>query len=306
MAKNARVGNYGRSRPVFLITFRDRTNLVVKGEMNARRQGTGQQSLKWEGKMMRQVSPPVKINLLKEDEIRTLNELQEVVFAYVPFGSRSRVPPVAPSIARAYLVDLIDSGLFLFYKMPYLEGLHDGDLEKKDEEGKIRFYQTLCKPSVLREMGRVIAADLFNGNNDRFNSKTGRLNNASNLILQRMQDGTDRIIGLDFYQTDGEGFCDLYKPIPTDWGGYHLRTPETRAAFAQMVVEGLTEHFLQNSDGLGYVLGLEFDGSHAWQILNGMNEGVELMKSYLNRRYSMGKPVNSAIRDRARLLGWIT
>ncbi|MGH8548618.1 MAG: hypothetical protein ACRERU_08475, partial [Methylococcales bacterium] len=76
-------GNWGKSRPIFSIEFRDVSKLVLKGEFKQSRLPgkLAAQSLKFDSRIMKQVSPEAKIKLISETECTVLVGLMRRHFA---------------------------------------------------------------------------------------------------------------------------------------------------------------------------------------------------------------------------------
>jgi hypothetical protein len=82
-------------------------------------------------------------------------------------------------------------------------------------------------------LGKIVAVDQLNGNNDRFNAM-GELANAGNLLFQENDNGNITPVGLDFFQAQGDAANLLEKPpepqaldrqrrlVKVLWGGRNL------------------------------------------------------------------------------------
>lgn len=274
------------ARPVFQLTFRDGTSLVIKmeGSGNPRNHGS---NLQWGSKLMRQVSPQMKVQVLDPAEVLVLRGLPAMAFTSRP--------------GRLYFEHLMflttqyGDGM-VWCKMPFLGGLYS--IEKGAAENVEQLFETLSKPSYLQTFGRILAIDLFIGNTDRIDPTNGHVQNAGNIMFQKLAEGQLMMVGLDYYESAGE-LSDLHGPIPYGWGGEYLRNDSTRQRFADLVVAGLNELFQKK---FHFDIG-EFGGGHAWQIAHGMRDGVEVLHQFLSRRLRL-KNVPRPILERAMRLGW--
>lgn len=281
----------GQTRPVFRITFRDGSALVVKAESGGTDRDVNK-NVAWGGKLMRQVSPLMKVQLLSQDEVRELRAISPMAFT--------------PRNARAYLTDLLDAtqlGIFVWMKMPYINRLQDADdaLKKDKETGfekAFELYETLNKAQTMRMFGKILAIDLFIGNADRVDPITGRIQNTGNIIFQRLGDGSMSMIGLDYYEASGE-FSNLSSTfIHPRWGGLHLLNTNTMDNFAMMVIRGLNQMFEEAKVDVDH-----FTPGHAFQMRIGMEEGVEILREYISRRLRT-KTVTQGVLARAVRLNW--
>ncbi len=276
----------GQTRPVFRITFRDNSALVVKAESG----GTGRdvdKNLAWGAKLMRQVNPQLKVQLLTQDEVRELRGISPMAFT--------------PRNARAYLGDLLDAtqaGIFVWMKMPYINRLQDADDALKGENRALELYDTLSQSHTMRMFGKILAVDLFIGNADRVDPLTGRIQNTGNVIFQRLGDGSLSMIGLDFYEASGE-FSNLSSTfIHPRWGGLHLLNTNTMDNFAMMVIRGLNQMFEEARMDFDH-----FTPGHAFQLRIGMEEGVEALREFISKRLR-AKTVQQGVLARAVRLNW--
>jgi hypothetical protein len=282
----------GNCRPVFKLSFRDGSDMVIKmeGSGNPRNHGP---NLQWGGKMMRQVTPQLKVQTLERDEIQVLQNLSAMAFA-TRLSHR-----FFEEVFEAYAMGGGDGNVWC--KMPFLTGLYSAESAlKQGGEAAEQLYETLSKATCLRMFGKILAIDLFLGNCDRIDPTTGRVQNSGNIMFQRMGDGQSMMIGLDYYENSGE-LSNLHGPIPRDWGGEFLRNHGTCLQFANTVVSGLNGMFTKE-------FGIEiedFTQGHAWQIANGMQEGIDALHQYFSRRMA-NKTLPKPILDRAIKLGWYT
>jgi hypothetical protein len=279
----------GNCRPVFKLNLRDGSEMVIKleGSGNDRNHAP---NLQWGGKMMRQVTPQLKVQNLEPDEIQVLASLSPMVFT-------SRLG--RQFFDMVFRESQMNPGGNVWCKMPFLTGLYSAEKALTEGgESAEKLYETLSTPSHLRMFGKILAIDLFIGNCDRVDPTSGRIQNSGNIMFQRMGDGQLMMIGLDYYESSGE-LSNLHGPIPRDWGGEFLRNNNTQLQFANTVAAGLNRMFTQE-----FRIEIEdFTQGHAWQIAHGMQEGVEALHQYLSRRLA-NKTLPQPILARAIRLGW--
>jgi hypothetical protein len=95
--------------------------------------------------------------------------------------------------------------------MPFVTGLSDADFVGEDPQGDwvvdlVQLKEVIVKlfdDAVWRELGKVVAVDIFNGNNDRFDSGTGEWINRGNIMF--LAGGQTTVIGLDTFDPDRMG-----------------------------------------------------------------------------------------------------
>jgi hypothetical protein len=90
--------------------------------------------------------------------------------------------------------------------MPYAAGLEDAqltDVNKNPVKSLIkRNIQRFSDDAVWYDLGKVVAVDVFNGNNDRFDIATGKWMNYGNIMF--LAHGTTRVVGLDMFDPNGD------------------------------------------------------------------------------------------------------
>ncbi len=146
-----------QERPVYFVTLggAPQPTLVVKGENIAEHRSDAAVSVKWASKMMKNVNNPlVNIKVLTDDEWRAFRRAATVSF-----------PPDSRQQANL-------RGQYIWVKMPYVAGLSDADFVNEDATTSIAGVRDLLgrflNERAWRELGNVVAVDLFTGNNDRF------------------------------------------------------------------------------------------------------------------------------------------
>ncbi len=174
-------------RPVFFIKLNNQLqpSLVIKGET-----GIGQDvelSVKWGSKFMKNINDNrVNTKILDAAEV---NEFRRGVQVYGDPNKRS-------------YASLNDANT-TWVKMPFVAGLSDADTWDDDGRKSTNDIKDIIskftKPEVWVDLGKVIAVDLFNGNNDRFDTN-GDWINKGNIMFTPKAGGGLKVIGLDTYQ----------------------------------------------------------------------------------------------------------
>jgi len=279
----------GDRRPVFKVTFMDLSSIVIKAESVGNGGIESNQDLIWGGKLMRQVSPEMKVQLLADHELAMLRRIANEQILSVDMHARGREYLRQLTLPEAAQV-------FKWVKLPYIPGMHDGEGPLERGGDAVAFYRALKQKEALRKLGRIIAIDLFIGNGDRFCPVTGEVVNPGNIIYQRLANGATNMIGLDYYESMSMDSHFLRNLEPT-WGGRHLRSRPSVDAFAKLVKYGLNAKFAE----AGIVKRLK----SSYEIAVGMRQGVDAIRQYLNSRDARGKGMNPGVRHRAAVLGWV-
>lgn len=192
-----------KKRPVYFLKLNGAAspNLVVKGEQysaSIKEERDLEISIAWGSKLMKNVQhsmvntkimAPTEIQLFKAAvHAKYTQPDQEFQFA---FGGAA----------------------YKWVKMPFVAGLSDADVneERKFKSGDTHYTLDVFTVTKLKEainklsdesvwfaLGKVVAVDIFNGNNDRFNIKTGSWDNLGNVMFENGS-GQMRVIGLDTF-----------------------------------------------------------------------------------------------------------
>jgi hypothetical protein len=190
-----------------------------------------------------------------------------------------------------------------------MEAVNVTDIEKAleqrmsgDKTSLQAFAATLNAPGGLEKLGKIIAADLFNGNRDRFypgkaSSKTigGVTINLRCLVnvgnVFRVETDTGSEVGaLDFVDPNAL-FKDISEPLEQGearagklWPGRLLANKKERNAFAEDVVHDLEAILSPRKSTFSLKTKLKFGA--AGRVANGMVEGAKLIKSKLESKYN--------------------
>ncbi|MGE5570340.1 MAG: hypothetical protein ACM3S5_14990 [Rhodospirillales bacterium] len=224
-------------RPVYFLTLQPSTtpNLVVKGETRGAA-GSPEVSIHWSSKLMKNVN-----NKLVNTKIMTPQEIQAFrAFAHTHF------PPTSSQYQNSNVN-------YIWVKMPMVQGLsdadflvHNGNFGTADVSKIQAAISKLDDDKVWSELGKVVAVDIFNGNNDRFDTTTGQWQNYGNIMF--LASGATKVIGLDTYDPNSPT-ADL-----ASGGAYPelltLIDPVKRAAFALASVKSVGDVFRRELAGV--------------------------------------------------------
>jgi hypothetical protein len=234
-----------KNRPVYFLKLNNSPtpNLVVKGEQgtdkNQKLNNEIKVSIQWGSKLMKNVQ-----NNLVNTKIMDPNEAN--VFLQAAKAAFTAGTPQHNNVTAA-------AGSYNWVKMPYVANLSDTDfLDEDTKNAKVDDAQTaivkLADEAVWRELGVVVAVDIFNGNNDRFVLKTGKWQNYGNIMFQMTPNPA--VIGLDTF--DGAGWDpefsnghanlvqgDTYEELKI------LNDPSLQRQFAEKCAKGVGTAFLQ-------------------------------------------------------------
>ena len=116
--------------------------IKMEGSGNSRNHAP---NLQWGGKMMRQVTPQLKVQVLERDEIQALQSLTAVAFA--------------TRLSHRFFQDVFEAFTMggdgnVWCKMPFLTGLYSAESAlKQGGAAAEKLYETLSKPTCLRMFG---------------------------------------------------------------------------------------------------------------------------------------------------------
>jgi hypothetical protein len=298
-----------RDRPVFFVKLNGSPteNLVIKGDVVTDHSET---SIPWGSKMMKNVQNSlVNVKLMKPDEIV---EFQQAAHATFDEGTPQHT---------------FSTGDFCWVKMPFVAGLTDGDFidEKTNKVNGKTLREVVTKFSntaVWAELGKVVAVDVFIGNNDRFvvtpdgNSKPGDWQNLGNVMFLSPGFGhTTPVIGLDIF--DANSNVSNLQSV----GGFEqlkvLKDANKRNEYAlacargvgnkikaRMKLAGVYKLTMKIPQGDGYTTltitpetAENLFEAYADDFSIGLNMGAQQLKLYLQQKvqqYMPGRPLNGA------------
>ncbi len=228
------------SRPVYFLRLNGASdpNVVVKGEPATAPFATTDEvktSIKWGSKLMKNVNnESVNTKIMTPQEVAVFKRFALTAF---PRGSKQfdTVAPGGPN--------------YNWVKMPYVAGLSDAEVYENRQTDFGAIKKNIVKFSdeaIWTDLGKIVAVDVFNGNCDRFDTKTGGWVNKGNVMF--LTGGPTKVIGLDTFDpyseqsnlTKSGGFEELRK----------LVDPGQRRTFATAVVRSVGSE-LKRSLGKG-------------------------------------------------------
>lgn len=253
------------------------------------------------------VAPDAKFKILTPAELGALNSFisayEQIAEEYGRMGMAFN-PDEAPAVK-----DLKQSMTFgaPFVKMDALQGVTDlqGALEARlqgDKTDLRAFAATLNAPGGLERLGKIIAADLFNGNSDRFWPGTPRqfriggmtfnlrcLQNVGN-VFRVNNSGVSEVGALDFVDPNSR-WKDINIPLAQaeasvgrEWSGRTLAEKVKRDSFAKDVVFDLETTLSPRKST--FSLRSKLNGDAATRVANGMVQGAQLIKAKLELKYN--------------------
>jgi hypothetical protein len=314
-------------RPVFLIVAKDRSNVVVKQE-NAP-VANDASNLRFANKAMGAVSAGAKGKILSAGEVQALTDYAwfEITIAQI---TSQTVPPDLDAFSQC----LPQGGVW--YKMEKADGLLGLDtavqraLNNGDKSLVRQIATALNAPGGLEMLGKIVAADFFSANTDRFNvaallkGREGQKNlrvqggrfdvlqNIGNVLLS-VQQGILKPIGLDAYEAASQ-FRDMDKTVQQlelkasggeKWPGRRLAANEGafRKAFAKAVVSDLEAAWGPRNRKIAFATTTRLESDAAKRIAIGMDQGIMEMRNRLSK-WKGKADCPAGLADRLGVLGW--
>ncbi len=183
-------------KPIYFVKLNgaQQATLVIKGENVMRANEDNEDalvSISWSSKIMKNIN-----NSQVNSKIMAPNEITEFMRA-----ARLAFPQGSD---QAHHLNMPNN----WVKMPKVDNLSDTDYLVRDNEGfsheKLslvkKTIKMLSEDNVWYELGKVVAVDLFNGNNDRFDDR-GLWINKGNIMFTG-----NNVIGLDTFDPSGTNF----------------------------------------------------------------------------------------------------
>lgn len=307
------VVNLSANRPVFLVTATDRSHVVIKQEVQVHANDV--QNMKFALKAVKTVSPAAAGKTLTIAEVQVLQEYVDM-HEYI---ADATMKPLSADLT--YLKQLLTAN-GMWYKMEKADGIVNiEDAKNKAAAGDKTDVRAIAAafsaPDGLEALGRIIAADLWSGNNDRFApGGTGGngyqvCQNPGNVLLATQ--GSLKPIGLDAYEAMGV-FRNYNATIAQlegadEWGGRLLAdTPGARQrlkAFCTLVIADL-ETLLgpRNRRGLGRLGRTSRLPSNAvTRLQHGVISGSLPIRAKMRQLAGRPNPPVGLI-DRLTIVGW--
>ncbi len=308
-----RIVGLSPGRPVYLATALDNSTIVLKNELQIH--ANDPQNLKMALKTAKTVSPGAAGKLLTADEVQVIQEYfdQKVYIADV--------------VMQPLSADMQDLGHTLaahgmWYKMAKAEGIVSiEDAQQRalagDKTDVRAIADALGAADGLESMGRIIAADLWNGNSDRFSPSGGAggyrvLVNAGNVLLAfHGNQNTLKPIGLDAYEAMGM-FRNYQQTIPNlegidQWSGRLLaNTPASNVAlktFCDSAIADIEDVLGPRNRKFRFAKTRRLPSNAANRLQHGVLAGALPIKAKM--RMLAGRPNPSpGLISRLQTLGW--
>lgn len=185
-----------KDRPVFFLKLNNSPswNLVVKGDARKDDREAGRNSIVWSSKIMKHTN-----NKLVNTKLMDSNEILHFTNSARSFFTNTQSEEYIQSVEAA------QANIFEWVKMPFVQGLSDADfLEQKRDKFDVaqELILKFMSEDIWRELGVVVAADIFNGNSDRFDISNGKWINRGNIMF--VAGGDTSVIGLDAYDPNSQ------------------------------------------------------------------------------------------------------
>ncbi len=210
-----------------------------------------------------------------------------------------------------YTQEKVDQAADMWIIMDAQKGLDDlkGMMKSPDASKILRTLTDLQKDYNLAALGRILAVDMFVGNNDRFNFQRGTIQNFGNVFFVN-QDGAFSIRGLDPVDPGGQNKFneELFKQeqnIRQDWQGAKLNDDEHLKWVASMALDAVVAALkpkLHKYQQLRFAF--SFGATEKLKVYLGIKEGVERIRAICV--LMMKSPRRPAgLQSRMAALGWL-
>lgn len=318
-------------RPVYLLVGSDESCIVIKQEVGAAQDAA---NLKFVNRAMRTVSPAFASKVCTPNEVTVLNDFVQ----WMAWTTNHFSLPYPAEID--HLEKSLKNG-GVWFKMEKAEGILDlkeavqKALNQQDKSGIRKITKALNATGGLEAVGKIIVADLFSGNTDRFNPyntdyfsndvvPAGDINprtqtkfhvmlNLGNVLVS-VQNKKLRPIGLDAYEAQGE-WRQMDKKVSVleskneKWPGRHLMNDSNeekwRKDFAAMVAADLEAALGPRNRKVAWGRTQRLQKNAATRIFNGMEAGIrELKTNFAQYVRKQGAQRPAGLTDRLQILGW--
>lgn len=301
-------------KPIYKVYMNDgdQPTLVVKGEYKGYNDDDGGRSAVWSSKLMAKVSDPVvKVKVLTREELNIVAgaviKIDAQQNVYFKEGNLNWVKmSFIPSVTTADVY--VDNNAY--------NNTNNNNKSNIEAERLAEVIYYLEQDICWYSLGKVTAADIFNGNNDRltfewndpgnFGSLQVFLGNAGNIMFGRI-DGFMQLIGLDAFHASqfNSGISNLTSETATLWPILGVLSDdfplEQKLQFsAKCVVAVGTELFrAAKKSGVEQVFIGTLDGGYALEcaklknrfepkrhaFCRGLEDGIDALKEYLTSKY---------------------
>jgi len=292
IAAPTEVENIAPGHPVWKVTMTGNHSVIVKAEnsMGARSRDAGLVSAAFGVMLMAAVTPGMEAVKLSQNEYRALWDVNQ-----------THVKPQANDhgvAAKALLTDILKTNIdkFIVFKMPFVPNLLALDKAKQTNK-TAEFAQHLVDDDYAAtvELGKILAVDLFIGNDDRF-AENGDLINPGNVLLHKDSHNKWHAIGLDHYSSGGQ-HSNLATPAPQGWGGTRLNTLSLLVNFAGKIKTALNATGTRQNQPA-----LNLQAKFQDKLAQGLAEGAAMIRSTV--QHAEPSTIPDGVKSRFQTLHW--
>jgi hypothetical protein len=230
-------------------------------------------------------------------------------------------PPMPPPVRGAALQRMQTSVWIVMHAKSNLKDLEGAGKKRQDgDKTDVKaIAKALNEPGTLAKLGEIIAADAFNGNQDRVNfegrgkpwEESGEslecIQNPGNFFVAQ-QGGKTTVLGLDSFDPTNQ-----FKNLDTfakasdgfNYPGTILRQDAgpARQALAQKIVNDMGTILGPRNRKIIFARTKRLPPDATARIVRGMQSGALKILNHLKDKYR-GRPQSPAFQERLRALGW--
>ncbi len=312
--------------PVFLVNIENGCFVVKAEDTQVNR------NLKDQLEIMNVIDPNAFTRVLTKPELMGLRDwvrqngdsLEETRNGYMLDKlSGALRPPMPPPMRGAAIQRMQESVWIVMHAKANLKDL-EGAGKKRQEGDKTEVREiakALNEPGTLEKLGEIIAADAFNGNQDRVNfeghgkrwEENGQkfslecIQNPGNFFVAQ-QGGKSTVFGLDSFDPTNQ-FKDLDTFAKASDGfnypGTVLRQDAgpARQALAQKIVNDMEMILGPRNRKIIFASTKRLPQDATARLVRGMQSGALKILNHLKSKYR-GRPQSQAFQERLRALGW--
>lgn len=305
---------------VYLLSSQDGSEVVIKTD------AVFQTQIKSAGAIVKAVDPAVKMKILTAAEIDQLKDYVKYIDEMTAYFSDLRVEPFfleRQKMAVGKLKESLTFG-FPFAKMTKqtIHNIEDAAIARgTGNKSVVRdFVTTLRAEGGLEKLGQVVAADLFNGNTDRFMPDTSSqktigpftftfktLVNAGNVMIIADGNGGFTATLLDYVDPQSK-FKDMNVPLATGenggerWPGRVLVDKAQRKKYAKEIIADLEN--LLNPKKHRLCMKTKLGSNASSRLEAGMVAGALMIRQRLEVKFNPNRWTPGAT-DRHRLMSQV-
>lgn len=301
----------GESRPVFLLTFADRSQRVLKGEITDQ---SGNEGAEFIASLQSVVGADLGVLILSPEDIAELADMRKDII----HNGAGRHPHAAT--INAFIKDMATSNMFIFYTMTFVSDLKslesqahqtkkNGDERALDKMGVVKLARRMVQDrTLLPALGKVVAVDIFCGNADRF-GPDGKIVNSGNILFRKNLDKTYTPVGIDFFDVQGE-FSKMTTPLlpgqMVNWPGLMLSAGNAQqlAAFASKAMMSLNASFRASMGGRTMPSDAVLGAMEVNAFKSGLAAGAAELRAHLLGMVGRLAHLPAGVQSRMDLLGW--